>query len=70
MSVWDESLDIAPASESRARIIGIQHMMSTLEYSFGVMVGRMILGITDKLSKTLQNPSLSASEGMVIVDLT
>ena len=70
MSVWDEALDIAPDSESHARIMGVQHVMSTFEYLFGVMVGRIILGHTDNLSETLQNPSLSVSEGMVIVDLT
>ena len=70
MSVWDEALDVALDSESRARIVGVQHIMSIFEYLFCVMVGRIILGHTDKLSETLQNPSRSALEGMIIVDLT
>ena len=63
-------MDISPDSESRARIIGVQNMMYTFWYLFGAMVGRMSLGHTNNLSKTLQNLSLSASEGIVIVDLT
>ena len=50
--------------------MGVQHVMSPFDYFFGVMVTRIILGHTDNLSKTLQNPSLSASQGMVIVELT
>ena len=49
MSVWDEALDIAPDSESHARIMGFQHVMPTFECLFGVMVARIILGHTDNL---------------------
>ena len=40
--------------------------MSTFEYLFGVMLGELILKHSDNLSKTLQDPSLSASEGQEI----
>ena len=69
-AVWDEALDVARDSETRARLIGVQHCMSTFEYFFGVMLGEMILKHTDNLSKTLQDPKLSASEGQQLADLT
>ena len=30
--LWDEALDVAKDSETRARIIGVQRMMTTFEY--------------------------------------
>ena len=68
--LWDEALDIAKESEVRARIIGVQHTMSTFEYFFGLLLGKRILKHTDNLSKTLQNPSLSASDSQEIAELT
>ena len=52
-AVWDEALDVARDSETRARLIGVQHCMSTFEYFFGVMLGEMILKHTDNLDQTL-----------------
>ena len=43
------------------RIVGVQSVMTKFEYLFGVFLGECILKHTDNLSKTLQNPSLSAS---------
>ena len=64
-AVWEEALDVAKDSETRARIIDVKHFMSTFEYLFGVLLGELILKHTDNLSKTLQNPQLSALEGQV-----
>ena len=68
--LWDEALDVAKDSETRARIIGVQHMMTTFEYFFGLLLGECILKHTDNLSKTLQNPSLSASDSQETAELT
>lgn len=57
-------------SETRARITGVQTMMDTFEYFFGLVLGERILKHTDNLSKTLQNPSLAASEGQQLAELT
>lgn len=45
-------------------------MMTTFEYFFGLLLGERILKHTDNLSKTLQNPSLSASDSQEIAELT
>ena len=68
--LWDEALDVAKDSDTRARIIGVQHSMTTFEYFFGLLLGERILKHTDNLSKTLQNPSLSASDSQEIAELT
>ena len=44
--------------------------MTNFSYLFGVILGEYILTHTDNLSKTLQNPSLTASEGYSIAELT
>lgn len=44
--------------------------MKTFDYLFGMVLGERLLKHTDNLSKTLQNPSLTASEGQQIAQLT
>jgi hypothetical protein len=44
--------------------------MSTFEYLFGAMLGELLLKHTDNLSKDLQNPKLSSSEGQHLAELT
>ena len=44
--------------------------MSTFNFVFGVVLGERILKHTDNLSKTLQNPSLTAADAKSITDLT
>ncbi len=51
----------------KGRIIGIQTQMSKFKLLFGLKLCERILLITDNLSKTLQNQSLSAAEGQVIL---
>ena len=68
--LWEEARDIVKDSETRARIIGVQSMMMTFDYLFGLVLGERILKHTDNLSKTLQNPALTASEGQELAELT
>lgn len=68
--LWEEARDIVKDSETRARIIGVQSMMMTFDYLFGIVLGERILKHTDNLSKTLQNPALTASDGQEIAELT
>ena len=68
--LWEEARDVAKDSDVRARIIGVQATMTKFEYLFGVMLGECILSHTDNLSKTLQNPKLTSSEGQSIAELT
>ena len=64
--LWEEARDVAKDSDVRARIIGVQATMTKFEYLFGVMLGEYILSHTDNLSKTVQNPKLTSSEGQSI----
>ena len=51
----------------KARIIGVQAQFKNF---FGVLLGELILKHSDNLSKTLQSPRLSASEGQQIAAMT
>lgn len=69
-ALWEESIEIVTDSETRARLIGVQTTMQTFRYFFGLVLGERILKHTDNLSKTLQNQSLTASEGQQVAELT
>ena len=68
--LWGEAREIVTDSETRTRIIGVQAMMLIFEYLFGLVLGEWILKHTDNLNKTLQNPSLTASEGQQVAEPT
>lgn len=67
--LWEEARDIAKDSETHARIIRVQSTMTTFDYLW-VRLGERILKHTGNLSKTLQNPILTASEGQQVAELT
>ena len=54
----------------KSRIIGVQAQFKTFQYFYGVFLGELILKHSDNLSKTLQSPKLSASEGQHIAEMT
>ena len=68
--LWEEALEVATDSEVHARIVGVQTTVTKFEYLFGVILGDCILNHTNNFGKTLQNPSLTASEGQYIDELT
>ena len=68
-ALWEEAREIAPDSETRTRIVGVQFKMSTFSYFFGVL-GECILKHTDNLSRTLQSPTLTASDAHHVANLT
>ena len=67
---WEEVKDIAPDADARTRITGVQFQMTTFNYLFGTTLGELILKHTDNLSKTLQNPKLTAADAHSIAELT
>ena len=67
---WEESKDLASDPLVKARIIGVQAQFKNFRYFFGVLLGELILKHSDNLSKTLQSPKLSASEGQRIATMT
>ena len=66
LSTWDEALEAAKDTESKARIQGVQAQMKMFDFLFGVSLGEMVLRHTDNLSKTLQDKSFSAAEGQQV----
>ena len=61
--LWEESKGKASDPSVKARIIGVQAQFKKFSYFFSVLLGELILQHNDNLSKTLQSPKLSASEG-------
>ena len=62
---FEESKDCASNTEIKSGIIGAIAQMKMFDFPFGIMLGELILNHCDNLSATLQNPTLSASEGQV-----
>ena len=63
MELWEWSLDNVKVTEMRVRIIGAQSKMTTFDFLFGCLLGKVILRQTGNLSKTPQSLKLSAAEG-------
>ena len=70
--LWEECLHSATRLDPdvKARIIGVQCQMLTFNLLFGLKLCERILKMTDNLSKTLQNSSLSAAMAQHIASLT
>lgn len=68
--LWETSKDDVSDPFIKSRIIGVKARFKTFHYLFGVMLGHVILQHTDNLSKTLQSPKLSVSEGDRIAKMT
>ena len=62
--------DAVTDSEIRARVIGVNATMNRFDFLFGLVLAERLLQHTDNLSKTLQAPSLTASEAQQIAELT
>ena len=62
--------DTVTDSEIRARVIDVNATMNRFDFLFGLVLAERLLQHTDNLSRTLQSPSLTESEGQQIADLT
>jgi len=67
---FEQSINEVTDTEIKSRIIGVSAQMTSFEYLFGTLLGECILRNIDNLSKTLQNPEMSAAEAQDIVKLT
>ena len=68
---WEESLEEGNVdTEVKARIIGVSSKMETFDFYVGVNVNKLILQMTDNLSRILQHEHLSASEGQSVAQCT
>ena len=70
--LWEECLQSPTRLDPdvKARIIGVQSQMSTFNLLFGLKLCERILKVTDNLSKTLQQCSLSVANAQHIASLT
>ena len=53
-------------TDMKARIRGVQAYMPKFDFVFGCSLGILLLKQTDNLSRTLQDPKMSAAEGNAI----
>lgn len=65
-STWEEAVEIARDTETKARINGVAAQMKTFNFLFGTILGEMLLRHTDNLSQTLQKKTISAAEGQQV----
>lgn len=68
--LWDISLDTKLDPDIKGRIIGVQTQMTKFHLLFGLCLCKTILKITDNLSRTLQQQSMSAGDGQRVTKLT
>ena len=66
MNLWDWSIDTLHDTEMKARVRGVQANMPTFDFLYGCCLGILLLKQTDNLSRTLQDPKISAAEGNAI----
>ena len=64
-SVWTISFEENSDPEMRGGTIGVQAQMVKFAYFFGINILQILLRQSDNLSKTLQNPKITASEGQI-----
>ena len=69
MNLWEWSLEYVDDAEMSARIEGVRTVMKTYDFIFGCCLGKLILKQTDNLSRTLQNPALSAAQGQEVAKM-
>ena len=70
LGVWEEAQRGHLDGEMKAPIVGVETLMHSFDFLFGVFLGELILRHSDNLSKTLQHKTLSAAEGQQIARLT
>ena len=68
--LWETAVNGACDMEMKARIRGVDSQMQTFKFFFCITLSEMILRHTDKLTQTLQQPSLSSVEGHAVSMLT
>ena len=70
LDLWDWSLIVSKDTEMKARIRGVQSMMTTFNFYFGCTLGEQLLRQTDNLSRALQDSSTSAAQGNRLVRMS
>ena len=66
MALWEWSIKHLKDTEMKARVIGVNTVMSNFSFFYGCALGEFMLRLTDHLSCSLQDPKTSAAEGQEI----
>ena len=69
-NTWEEASTIVKDTETKSRIRGVSAIMDTFNFVFGAMLGELVLGHADNLSRTLQHQTMSAAAGQEIAQMT
>ena len=64
-----ESMDVVKDTELESRITGVATQMETFDYLYGFMLGKMILGHSVNLSRTMQERNTSVAEGQEVAEI-
>ena len=67
---WYVAIEESKDSEMRAHIGGVARQMDSFDFYFGIELGRKVLCMADNLSRTLQEPTISANEGQGVMKMT
>ena len=71
MKLWDVSLATGKLdSEVKARIIEVQNQMREFQFFYGLNLSQRLFAMSDNLSETLQQESMSALSGLHLAKLT
>ena len=68
--LWDESRYFVKEVEMWSRIQGVSACMTSFDFTFGIVLGELLLQHGDNLSQTLQSPYISAAEGQKFARMT
>ena len=63
MELWEWTLSKCKDADIKARVRGVKSVMKTFDFVFGCQLAVVLLRQTDNLSRTLQNPQISAAQG-------
>ena len=66
MALWEWSIKYLRDTEMKARVIGVNTVMSNFSLFYGCALGEFMLRLTDHLSRSLQDPKTSAAKGQEI----
>ena len=69
MDLWAWSLQATTDTEMKAKLQSVKAVTSTLQFLFSCSLGKVILKQAINLSNTLQNPSISVTQGQEVAHM-
>ena len=66
MALWEWSIKHLKDTAIKARVIGVNTVMSNFSFFYGCALGESMLRLTEHLSRSLQDPKTSPAEGQEI----